>query len=366
MEVRERQSFKKIFVQILLILCGLILIILVIGFVLFPEAELPKMVSEDICSQYHITFDTTSIETIYLHPESILADPEQFLQEDTAYQMLAQHRARVNQPFQYQAWLKDIEKLATQSEESRLKKTPYRLYELIMTYHQSFCQEIADKVLTSLPEGTELDVTIYLTAHEGSAPAFTRPGEITFSLSHPLIVNTAFVHETTGLSAFFNLALHEFFHIGFANSSQPPSEEQLMEDEIVVDVLHTLQNEGMATSLSNKLSSEYPTPFEWFIYLLDRETIVRFFLSKINDILADGSPAPPLGEEYNQLYRRIGRVGYWLKGLNIVGGYMAMTIENELGHKALVQTIDDGFYSFAETYNALVDEDMQVHWNEAP
>ncbi|MEJ2758766.1 MAG: hypothetical protein P8046_09835, partial [Anaerolineales bacterium] len=208
------------------------------------------------------------------------------------------------------------------------------------------------------------ETIIYLTAHEGSAPAFTRPGEITFSLSHPLLANTTFIHETTGLSAFFNLALHEFFHIGFANSSDPPSEEQLKENEIVVDVLHVYQNEGMATILSYNLASEFPTPFEWFIYMLDREAVVRFYLNRINDILLDGSPAPPLGEEYNKLYRRIAKVGYRWKGLNIVGGYMAMTIENELGHEALVQTIEDGFFNFAETYNTLVDEDMQVRWNE--
>lgn len=366
MNVNDKRNHKNNFLRGILILFGLALVVLALAYVFFPKAELPERVSEDVCSQYHITFDTTSIETIYLHPESILANPEQFLQKDTAYLMLAQHRARVNDPFSYQVWLKDIERLAAQPEESRLQKIPYRLYELIMTNQQSFCQEIGDKVLTSLPEGTELDVTVYLTAHEGSAPAYTRPGEIAFSLSHPLLVNSAFVHETTGLSAFFNLALHEFFHIGFANSSDPPSEEQLMENEIVVDVLHVYQNEGMATYLSYKLSPEFPTPFEWFIYLLDRETVVRFYLNQINDILLDGSPAPPLGEEYNNLYRQIGKVGYRWNGLYIVGGYMAMKIENELGHEALVQTIDDGFYSFAETYNALADEDMQILWNEVP
>lgn len=362
----ERQNRKKYFLRGILIFCGLILLILVLGYFLFPKAALPEMVSEDMCSQYRISFDTTSIETIYLQPETILADPEKFLQQDNAYLMLAQHRSRVNDPFPYQAWVKDIERLAAQSEENRLQKTPYRLYQQIMTYQQAFCQEIADNILTSLPEGTELDVTVYLTAHEGSAPAFTQPGEITFSLSHPLLTNSAPVHEATGLSAFFNLALHEFFHIGFANTSEHPTTEQLMENEIVVDVLHVLQNEGMASYLSNKLSSQYPTPFEWFIYLLDREMVVHFYLNRINDILLDGSPAPPLGEEYNNLYRRIARVGYRWKGLYIVGGYMAMTIENELGHEALVQTIEDGFYSFAETYNYLVDEDMQIRWNEVP
>ncbi|MFN2144718.1 MAG: DUF5700 domain-containing putative Zn-dependent protease [Anaerolineales bacterium] len=366
MKTKNRPKHKRNLIRGLLILCGVILTILGVGYVRFPEAELPEMVSEDVCSQYHITFDATSIETIYLHPESILADPEQFLQRDPAFQMMAQHRARVNDPFSYQAWLKDIEKLAAQPEESRLQRAPYRLYEQIMTYQQSFCQEVAENVLTSLPEGTELDVTVYLTAHEGSAAAYSSKGKVTFSLSHPLVENTALVHETTGLSAFFNLALHEFFHIGFYNSSEPPSEAELLENEIVVDVLHVLQNEGMATYLSHKLAPEFPTPFEWFIYMLDRETVVHFYLNRINDILLEGSPAPPLGEEYNQLYRRIARVGYRWNGLYIVGGYMAMTIESELGHEALVQTIEDGFYSFAETYNSLVDEDMQVRWNKVP
>lgn len=175
MKTKKSKNFKKIFVRAFLILLGLILIGLALGIVLFPEAELPEMVSEDICGKHHIRFDTTSIEQIYLQPESILANPEQFLQTDTAYLMLAKHRARVNDPFPYQAWLKDIEKLAAQPEESRLQKTPYKLYKQIMTYQQSFCQEIVENVLTSLPEGTDLDVTVYLTAHEGSAAAyFTR------------------------------------------------------------------------------------------------------------------------------------------------------------------------------------------------
>ena len=366
MKVKKRRNRKKRLLQGFLVLCGLVIVVLILGIVLFPEAQLPEMVSEDICKKSSIQFDTTSIEQIYHDPESVLENPEQFLQEDAAYQMFAQHRERVNDPFSTRVWLKKIEKLAGQSEESRQQEIPYRLYEMILTSQQSFCQEIAKNVLTSLPEGTDLGVTVYLTAHEGSAAAFTNQGRIAFSLSHPLLANTAFVHESTGLSAFFNLAMHEFFHIGFANRSVHPTEEQLMNNEIVVDVLHVLQNEGMATYLSYKLVPEYPTPFEWFTYLLDHKMIVRMYLNQINDILLDGSPAPPLGEEYNELYRRVGRVGYRWKGLYIVGGYMAMTIENELGHDALVQTVEDGFYSFAETYNALVDEDLQILWNEVP
>ena len=110
------------------------------------------------------------------------------------------------------------------------------------------------------------------------------------------------------------------------------------------------------------MSSEYPIPFEWFIYLVDNETVVRFFIGEINKILADGSPPPPRGNAYDQLYRRIGRIGYQWKGLYIVGGYMAMTIEEQSGREALDRTVQDGFYSFAETYNALAAENMKIYW----
>ena len=39
---------------------------------------------------------------------------------------------------------------------------------------------------------------------------------------------------------------------------------------------------------------------------------------------------------------------------------MAMRIEQELDRDALVQTIENGFYSFVETYNLIADENMRV------
>lgn len=352
--------------RILAGLLGLVLIIIGMTLIFFPRAEHPQIIEEDVCVRNNIHIDTSSIETIFVDPESILADPERFVQEDRAYQLLARHRARVNDPFQMEAWVREIEKLASLPEADRTQKIPFKLYESILAHRQAFCQEVVSNVLAYLPEGTDLDVTIYLTAHEGSAAAFTAGQEIAFSLSHPLLVNTALIYEPTGLSAFFNLALHELFHSGFNLHGELLSEEEHRKNEIVIDLLSVLQNEGMATYTSYRLNRKYPTPFEWFIYLIDKEHVVRFYLGKLNGILEDGSPPPPLGEAYNQLYRRIGTWGYRRNGLYIVGGYMAMKIEEALGHEALVQTIEDGFYAFAETYNSIVDEDMQVVWELVP
>lgn len=357
---------KKGILYSISIIFGLAALAVLFGVVFLPQADLPAMVSEDICGQNHIRFDTRSIDQIFLETERVLADPETFLGEDTAYEMMARHRERVSDPFPPQAWLKDIEKLAAQPLEKRMQRIPFRLYQLLMKYQQSFCQEVVNNVLAYLPDGTNLDVTIYLTAYEGSAAAYSREGEITFSLSHPLVVYPAKIHEETGLSAFFNLALHELFHIGFHNNWDPLSEEEHRKNEIVIDLLKTLQNEGIATYISYHLNPKYPTPLEWFTYLIDRKTVVRFYMGKLNDILADGSPPPPLGDEYNELYWRIGKVGYRWNGLYIVGGYMAMTIENALGRDVLVQSVEDGFYNFAETYNAIADEDMKIIWKKVP
>ncbi len=356
----------KVLLRIIIGLFGLIIVLLVIGFILFPRSDMPPIVTEEFCSRNNINFNTESIDYIYSHPEDILADPEKFLEEDRAYQLLAQHRGRTNDPFKFNRWLKKIEKLASLSGDKRKEQVPFRLYEQIITHQESFCEEVAANVLSYLPEETEFDVTIYLTAHEGSAPAFAAKQEIVFSLSHPLLINTAMIHESTGLSAFYNLGLHELFHIGFAANFEHLSKEEHRKNEIIIDVLTVLQNEGIATHISHRMNPEYPTPFEWFIYLVDNENIVRWFIGEINEILADGSPPPPLGEAYNQIYQRIGKIGYRWNGLYIVGGYMAMTIEDQLGREALIQTVQDGFNSFAETYNTLAAEDMKIIWELNP
>ncbi|MGD2027382.1 MAG: hypothetical protein PVI99_06155 [Anaerolineales bacterium] len=357
---------KKRIITTAAVIPALGILVVVFGIIVFPRAELPALVEEDFCERYHIRFDASSLEQIFLEPESIIADPERFLDEDQAYQLLAEHRARVNDSFPYQAWLKDIEKIASQPEDRRKQRIPFRLYQLISTYKQSFCREVAENVWTYLPDGTDLDVRIYLTAYERSAPAYSRPGEIAISLSHPLFTNPAWIDESTGLSAFFNLGLHEFYHIGFAEVFDPPGEEEMRKNEIVLDVLSVLQNEGVATYISHQMMLDYPTPFEWFVYLVDRESIVRIYLGELNEILEEGSPPPPLGRAYTQIYRRIGSVGYRLKGLNIVGGYMAMKIDEAYGKETLVQTVNEGFFSFAEIYNTTADEEMKIVWEVVP
>jgi hypothetical protein len=352
---------KKILARFILTLFGMMILSVLLGIIFFPRQDLPPIITEEICARNNIHFDTASLERIYLDPESILIDPEQFLKEDPAYLLLAEHRARVFDPFPFETWLKDIGKLASQPEAKRKQQVPFRLYDLIMVYQGSFCQEIVLSVLPYLPEGTDTEVTIYLTALEGSAPAYTHDRKIVFSLSHPLLANTAIIHEPTGLSAFFNLALHELFHICFYDHFDPPSLEEHMKNEVVIDMLIVLQNEGIATYISHELEPVYPSPFEWSLYIIDLEPTVRWYIKGMNELF-EIAQTKPTGDAYNDIYRRIASLGYRRNGLYIVGAYMAMTIEDELGRDALVQTVSDGYYAFVDTYNGVANKGMNIHW----
>jgi hypothetical protein len=356
---------KKTLNRISLALFGVIILFGLLGIIFFPRTDLPPIIQEEICAASNIHFNTTSLEMIYLDPESVLADPEKFLQEDPAYLLLAKHRDRISDPFPFATWVNKIEALASKPEVKRKQMLPFRLYELITATQQSFCQEVQSYVLAYLPRGTDYEVTIYLTALEGSAPAYADGDEIVFSLSHPLFANAQIIHEPTGLSSFYNLALHELFHIGFGDAFEGPSLEEHIENEVVIDILIALQNEGIATHISYQLSSTYPSPFEWFLYLIDQKPIVQAYINGINELLSIAQ-TKPTGKAYDDIYRQIGSLGYRWKGLNIVGAYMAMTIETEFGRAALAQTVSGEYDDFTETYNSIADKDMKIHWKQAP
>ena len=167
------------------------------------------------------------------------------------------------------------------------------------------------------------------------------------------------------MSAFYNLALHELYHIGFSHSFIPPSLEEHMENEVAIDMLIALQNEGMATYISHELNAIYPSPFEWILYVVKWEPVVRIYIREMNELFAIAQ-TKPTGDAYDDIYRRIASLCYRRNGFYIVGAYMAMTIESELGQETLVKTVSDGYYAFADTYNSIAEEDMQILWSTRP
>jgi hypothetical protein len=236
-----------------------------------------------------------------------------------------------------------------------------------MTHQGAFCQEVGPYVLSYLPGETDMEVTIYLTALDDPVPAYTHNQQVAFSLSHPLFKYATMIYQPTGLSTFFNLALQELHHIGFAEIYPWPSVEELIQNEIVIDMLTSLHRESIGTYIEYELLEKYPSPFEYFLWLVDKRPVVRRYIQAMNTLFAIAQTKPdPEDAVYDDTYRRIGRLCYRRKGFYIVGGYMAMRIEQELGRDVLVGTIRDGYESFAEVYNTIADEDMKIQYRSEP
>ena len=357
------KKMRKVMSYLGIFLFGGIVLVIVLGLIFFPRPELPAEVSNEICEQNHIRFDTSSINKIFHEPEKILAAPEEFLSQDIAYQVLSESRERGAEEFRYSAWLKGIEKLASQTEKKREQQVPYKLYQLIMDHQGAFCQEVGRYVLSYLPAGAEIETTVYLTAMDNPVPAFANGENVVFSLSHPLFKYSTMIHETTGLSTFFNLALQELHHLGFAEIYPWPTEEELIQNEIVIDMLTSLHRESIGTYIEYELLEEYPSPFEYFLYLVDKEPIVRRYIKSMNELFAIAQTKPePFDPAYNDTYRQIGKLCYRRKGFYIVGGYMAMRIDDELGKEALVKTIEDGYLSFVDSYNSIAVDEMKIYY----
>jgi hypothetical protein len=357
----ERFVEKKM-KKVLVFLLGVILVLLLVGFINYSRPTFDDRVEdEDICAQYGIRFNGTSIERIYLDPEGILKDFDRFRTQDRAYQLLVQDRQMTNNPVPNKAFERRLEKLSDKTPSEREQQLPFQLYKQLITKKESFCQQVAPYVLGYLPERTEIGATIYLTALDNAAAGFTDYPEISYNISHPLFAGAARLYQGTGISSVYNLLAHELHHIGYANNFDLSefSQEELRENGIVIDTLLPLHREGIATYISHQLTPVYPIQLEWPHYLFEKEFAVRMYINQLNDILAEAQ-SKPTGEAYNELYQRISDIGFNKKGFYIVGAYMAMTVDEQLGKDTLAQSVSDGFNSYVRIYNSLAEEDMKI------
>ncbi|MBN2149430.1 MAG: hypothetical protein JW726_18725 [Anaerolineales bacterium] len=138
-----------------------------------------------------------------------------------------------------------------------------------------------------------------------------------------------------------------------------------MANEVVIDMLIGLQNEGIATCIEYKQTKEFPPPYEYFLYRLDKRPIVRWYIREFNELFSVAK-AKPAGVAHDEVYRQIASLAYQKKGFYVVGAAMALTIEEELGRQALIQTVEGGYQAFADAYNSVADEEMRIQWSPEP
>ena len=140
---------KKKLVVILVVVTVLTLGIFLTARAIVPSGIPYNPADEGYCEAYGITIDTTQVDAIYLHPETILANPVAFLSSDTASLLLAQRHAEANDPLDIEHWVKQIDEIAGLPMDEREKQkilaklVPIKERESILNKYQS---EVRDKI----------------------------------------------------------------------------------------------------------------------------------------------------------------------------------------------------------------------------
>jgi hypothetical protein len=336
---------KKVrIVLVVVVLVILVSIALYVRWLSLPSV-LPQPTAETgVCAQYGISFDSSSVESIFLRPEAILRDPAAFWATDPAYGRVAQapiYRGAATPP---EGWEREIEKVQGMPADERLEEAAYLRTQEIMAHSETFCAEAIPLLRSLLPGRANLSSTVYVTA-------FNNPGCFAYRSDVVMMADGPLFFGKT--SVFFSILAHELFHIGYFDH-QPYQTEARPEDYPLRVILTTLHNDGMAVFVQHELAAIYPKPLEMDLMLLDSGPAVSLLIKRVNRLLEQAGTIP---EDQAMAAAFQGING---RALYVVGAHMARTIDRELGREALAATVATGPRSFIRVYNSVADESQRI------
>jgi len=297
------------------------------------------------CLKSRIRFDVSSVEKIILTPETILENPDAFWKEDEAYQLLMGWHNRIHQPPDLEKWRRGIEKLRDLPKAEREKHPQLVAARELTGIEKSFVARATPYLCSFLPPEADLSTTIYFTTEMISA-GFAEGGNIVVH-----ILNHG-VH---------NLFVHELFHRGMASLPSLPGDPR-RNPGMTAQMYWTLYYEGLATYAGYAGRKEFPqigkigqSLVAGDYDMLDKPEEVRRLHSGLGKMFREaGSMDPDALRDLSWEYGVNQRAYY------VVGAHMARTIDEKLGHAALIETLEKGPRAFLDAYNGLVGEDWKV------
>ncbi len=352
---------KKLLKLNMLILVGF-LIVAALEMYIGIRANTPTGISYDpadegYCAAYGIVFNTTQVEAIYLYPETILADPDSFLNSDPASIRLANLRDWYNEPLNMKQWVRQIERIADLPTDKREQELSFRLSNDVLAGKETFCRIVVPHVLSYLPEDVDISVTYYQAALDPFEVGFTDRGGIVTEVSHPVYAYAERLFGQ-GTTAIYNNMTHELFHHGFIDSALWQVEDPV-ESGALRELIRNLHNEGMAVNAGYRIRESYPSALRYADPLVRFQPLYRYLIGRMNKGFFDGAESKTEAELYQDL-ARLKRS----QAIYFVSGYMAVRIEDELGREALAATAKTGPKAFIQAYNSVAEKGMEIHFVE--
>jgi hypothetical protein len=297
-----------------------------------------------------VSFDDSSLNKVFLDPDPILQNIESFWEHEEPYKAVREWHASNESPVDFETFKSSLRTMQSLDLKKRKLHPALQLRDAVMKRALSFREKALPHVYSYLPKNTpSIDVTVDLVAFVEPI-AFTRSGKIVLNLSH-----TYWRDKSIGF--LLNILVHELYHFGFYhNQKRFEPDPKKSKDQLVEHILWWLQNEGIATYVSYMGQRLFPFSFDVPDYrMIENATDLTRLSQSVNGILIRCAD-----ESYENLVDVIWSKGVRERAFYVVGAYMAKTIVEERGKKALTETLGKPVRLFAETFNNLTTKDFKI------
>lgn len=302
----------------------------------------PAEKEEASCLASRVSFDLSSLQTLYLRPEAVLVDVDSFYVADPAYWLTTLWMRDVGYGYPPQGWVELVQQIKDKTPGERREARAVRLARECEVQRDSLLARVLDHVCSFLPgPTTDLTTTVYLTG-------LIVPNA--FQKDFSVVINA---NACAGPSEVWNTIVHEVFHVGYYRNECYRTETPYHNIERH-DLTYSLQNEGMATYVAMTAPRAIYQEVKDYQRLRD-EYEVTSAIAKMNELIGAVDSLPP--DEFRQ---RMFEVGVTERALYVCGGHMARTIDERLGREALVSSVATGPRSFVSAYNSLVSDDRRL------
>ena len=294
------------------------------------------------CANSAITFDLSSLQTIYLYPESILANTDAFWKNDKAYWLTSLWMKNVGYDYPPYGWQQYIEQFKTIPAENRDSGSTLKLGRECVKLRDSLLGDVVAHICSFLPDSvTDLSTTVYLTA-------LIVPNA--FQMNYNVVLNANAIGSAAEA---WNTTIHELFHVGYYRNECYRT-EMLFHNEEKNDLTYSLQNEGIATYVAFSAPDAMYHEHKDYRMLKDGSKVKKA-INKVNELIKMVDSESP-----DDFRKKMFKIGVEERALYICGAHIARTIDQRLGREALVKTVSAGPRTFIATYNEMVSEDQKV------
>ena len=296
------------------------------------------------CEKSIITYNTSTLEKIIDSPEEILKNEKLFWEEERSQKLTKKWARNIGYEIPFNEWREKLENWIKIPKEEREDHILMKNARKIIESKEEFLEKALPHICTFLPNEANVDITIHFTAFIPSR-AFAQDDIV-------INVNAAYWKENA--DNIINTIVHEIFHVGYQWYRNQRNDNP---DDTLYRILDNIISEGICTYVAYKALPIFPAPDEKDFKLVEDIDQIEKSFEEVHEIITQIDALDK--KDLQQLIFSKGIIG---RAYYVVGTYIMMIIDEELGREILKEKLLEGPIPLINSYNEIIKEELKFHF----